>query len=81
MILDRWFDKSFNLIVFANGKCGLNVEHTWADAPIVAHLWSVSHAVPPTVLITLRVGSGRWLRSFLAQVMTKQDGTNVFQTL
>uniref|UniRef100_A0A4W4FW28 carnitine O-palmitoyltransferase n=1 Tax=Electrophorus electricus TaxID=8005 RepID=A0A4W4FW28_ELEEL len=32
---DRWFDKSFNLIVFKNGTMGLNAEHTWADAPIV----------------------------------------------
>uniref|UniRef100_J3S0G4 carnitine O-palmitoyltransferase n=1 Tax=Crotalus adamanteus TaxID=8729 RepID=J3S0G4_CROAD len=36
---DRWFDKSFNLIVFKNGKMGLNNEHSWADAPIVGHLW------------------------------------------
>ncbi|XP_032076741.1 carnitine O-palmitoyltransferase 1, liver isoform isoform X1 [Thamnophis elegans] len=36
---DRWFDKSFNLIVFRNGKIGLNTEHSWADAPIVGHLW------------------------------------------
>ena len=25
---NRWFDKSFNLVVFANGKAGLNVEHS-----------------------------------------------------
>ncbi|XP_062973116.1 carnitine O-palmitoyltransferase 1, liver isoform isoform X2 [Elgaria multicarinata webbii] len=36
---DRWFDKSFTLIVFKNGKMGLNTEHSWADAPIVGHLW------------------------------------------
>lgn len=36
---DRWFDKSFNLIVFKNGTMGLNAEHSWADAPIVGHLW------------------------------------------
>ncbi|NXK68232.1 CPT1A palmitoyltransferase, partial [Sylvietta virens] len=36
---DRWFDKSFTLIVFKNGKMGLNAEHSWADAPIVGHLW------------------------------------------
>lgn len=27
---DRWFDKSVNLIVYANGKAGLNCEHAWA---------------------------------------------------
>uniref|UniRef100_A0A671RCQ3 Carnitine O-palmitoyltransferase 1, liver isoform-like n=1 Tax=Sinocyclocheilus anshuiensis TaxID=1608454 RepID=A0A671RCQ3_9TELE len=36
---DRWFDKSFNLIVFKNGTMGLNAEHSWADAPVVSHLW------------------------------------------
>ncbi|XP_078534067.1 carnitine O-palmitoyltransferase 1, muscle isoform isoform X1 [Lissotriton helveticus] len=36
---DRWFDKSFTLIVFQNGKLGANVEHSWADAPIGGHLW------------------------------------------
>ncbi|NP_001315179.1 carnitine O-palmitoyltransferase 1, liver isoform [Cynoglossus semilaevis] len=36
---DRWFDKSMNLIVFKNGTMGLNAEHSWADAPIVGHLW------------------------------------------
>jgi carnitine O-palmitoyltransferase 1 len=36
---NRWFDKSFNLVIFAHGKAGLNVEHSWADAPVVAHVW------------------------------------------
>ncbi|XP_030053832.1 palmitoyl thioesterase CPT1C isoform X1 [Microcaecilia unicolor] len=36
---DRWFDKSFTFIIFKNGKIGLNAEHSWADAPIVGHLW------------------------------------------
>ncbi|KNC76173.1 hypothetical protein SARC_11319 [Sphaeroforma arctica JP610] len=36
---DRWFDKSFTLIVYGNGKAGMNVEHSWADAPVVGHLW------------------------------------------
>ncbi|XP_066467245.1 carnitine O-palmitoyltransferase 1, liver isoform isoform X2 [Tiliqua scincoides] len=36
---DRWFDKSFTFIVFRNGKMGLNAEHSWADAPIIGHLW------------------------------------------
>ncbi|XP_063044161.1 carnitine O-palmitoyltransferase 1, liver isoform-like [Engraulis encrasicolus] len=36
---DRWFDKTFNLIVFKNGTMGLNAEHSWADAPIIGHLW------------------------------------------
>lgn len=45
----RWFDKSLTYIVFKNGKIGMNAEHSWADAPIVAHLWEVS------VLLLFRV--------------------------
>ena len=33
------FDKSFNLIVARNARVGFNAEHSWADAPIMAHLW------------------------------------------
>ncbi|CAG7722413.1 unnamed protein product [Allacma fusca] len=36
---DRWFDKSFNIVVGANGRVGFNSEHSWADAPIMGHLW------------------------------------------
>ncbi|XP_051537962.1 carnitine O-palmitoyltransferase 1, liver isoform-like isoform X2 [Myxocyprinus asiaticus] len=39
MCYDRWFDKSFTVVVYKNGKNGLNAEHSWADAPIMAHLW------------------------------------------
>ncbi|XP_074164336.1 palmitoyl thioesterase CPT1C isoform X3 [Sminthopsis crassicaudata] len=35
----RWLDKSLNLVVFAGGRMGLNVEHAWADAPIPSHMW------------------------------------------
>ncbi|KAM6448794.1 carnitine O-palmitoyltransferase 1, liver isoform-like [Liasis olivaceus] len=38
---DRWFDKSFSLIVYHNGKARINAEHSWADAPIVGYLWEV----------------------------------------
>ncbi|XP_029312035.1 carnitine O-palmitoyltransferase 1, liver isoform isoform X2 [Cottoperca gobio] len=36
---DRWFDKSFTVIYYKNGKMGVNVEHSWADAPVLSHLW------------------------------------------
>ncbi|XP_034050349.1 carnitine O-palmitoyltransferase 1, liver isoform-like isoform X2 [Thalassophryne amazonica] len=36
---DRWFDKSFSFVIFKNGKNGINAEHSWADAPVLAHLW------------------------------------------
>ncbi|XP_029014143.1 carnitine O-palmitoyltransferase 1, liver isoform isoform X2 [Betta splendens] len=41
---DRWFDKSFSIVIFKNGKNGLNAEHSWADAPTVAHLWEYTLA-------------------------------------
>ncbi|KAJ9472726.1 Carnitine O-acetyltransferase [Diplonema papillatum] len=36
---DRWCDKSFSFVVFKNGKAGIHTEHTWADAPVIAHLF------------------------------------------
>nr|KAF6270563.1 carnitine palmitoyltransferase 1B [Pipistrellus kuhlii] len=36
---NRWFDKSFTLVAFKNGQLGLNTEHSWADAPVMGHLW------------------------------------------
>ncbi|XP_071460430.1 palmitoyl thioesterase CPT1C isoform X3 [Marmota flaviventris] len=39
-----WFDKSFTLIVFSNGKLGLSVEHSWADCPISGHMWEFTLA-------------------------------------
>ncbi|XP_032469960.1 carnitine O-palmitoyltransferase 1, brain isoform isoform X4 [Phocoena sinus] len=39
-----WFDKSFSLIVFSNGKLGLSVEHSWADCPISGHMWEFTLA-------------------------------------
>ncbi|KAK7891731.1 hypothetical protein WMY93_023694 [Mugilogobius chulae] len=47
---DRWFDKSFNLIVFKNGSMGLNAEHSWADAPIIGHLWEHVLSMDPVKL-------------------------------
>lgn len=42
----RWFDKSFTLVVYKNGKLGANAEHSWADAPIIGHLWEVTEGLP-----------------------------------
>ncbi|KAF6077167.1 carnitine palmitoyltransferase 1C [Phyllostomus discolor] len=41
---DRWYDKSFTLIVFSNGKLGLSVEHSWADCPTSGHMWEFTLA-------------------------------------
>ncbi|KAI0232984.1 Carnitine O-palmitoyltransferase 1, liver [Lamellibrachia satsuma] len=34
----QWFDKSFNLLIFSDGRYGLNAEHSWADAPVMGHV-------------------------------------------
>nr|XP_055064873.1 carnitine palmitoyltransferase 1Aa (liver) [Misgurnus anguillicaudatus] len=47
---DRWFDKSFNLIIFKNGTMGINAEHSWADAPIIGHLWEHVLSMDPVKL-------------------------------
>lgn len=36
---DRWFDKSFTLIIFKNARTGFNAEHSWADAPVMSQAW------------------------------------------
>jgi len=33
-----WYDKSINVHVFDDGYLTLNCEHSWADAPAIAHL-------------------------------------------
>lgn len=35
MFTYRWFDKSFTLIVCADGTSGLNFEHSWGDGVAV----------------------------------------------
>ncbi|XP_037036694.1 carnitine O-palmitoyltransferase 1, liver isoform-like [Bradysia coprophila] len=42
-ICDRWFDKSFQLIVGTNGRYAFNAEHTWADAPVLIHMIEEMH--------------------------------------
>ncbi|XP_022102558.1 carnitine O-palmitoyltransferase 1, liver isoform-like isoform X2 [Acanthaster planci] len=36
---NRWFDKCFNLVIFKNGRMGVNAEHSLADSPVMAHLF------------------------------------------
>ncbi|RLN90261.1 hypothetical protein BBJ28_00016867 [Nothophytophthora sp. Chile5] len=36
---NRWFDKTFNLVIYKNSVAGINAEHAWADAPVMAHVW------------------------------------------
>ncbi len=36
---NRWFDKSFQLIITPNGTVGANVEHAPLDATVGGQLW------------------------------------------
>ncbi|XP_070491326.1 carnitine O-palmitoyltransferase 1, liver isoform-like [Chironomus tepperi] len=38
-IFDFWFDKSFCMSVGTNARYAMNAEHSWADAPILGHLY------------------------------------------
>ncbi len=44
---NRWFDKSFNMIIYGNGQAMVNGEHSWGDAPVVAHMleWVLSNDI------------------------------------
>lgn len=34
---NRWFDKSFNIVISKNARFGINTEHSWGDAAVTAH--------------------------------------------
>jgi hypothetical protein len=34
-----WYDKCLNVLVYGNGRCAINCEHSMADAPAYAHMW------------------------------------------
>lgn len=36
---NRWVDKSVSIVVFPNARIGLHVEHSWADAPVISHVF------------------------------------------
>lgn len=38
---NRWSDKSFNLIITPDGRAGVHAEHSWGDAPALAHLLEI----------------------------------------
>ena len=40
----RWYDKSFTLIVTANGKAAINFEHAWGDGVAVLRFCNEIHA-------------------------------------
>lgn len=40
---NRWFDKSFQLIVTANGKAAVNFEHSWGDGVAVLRYFNATY--------------------------------------
>jgi len=40
---NRWFDKSFNIVVCANGRSGINWEHAWGDGVAVLNFFNEVH--------------------------------------
>jgi len=42
---NRWFDKSFSLIVSKDGYGGINFEHSWGDGVAVLRYFQVSNTV------------------------------------
>lgn len=42
--INRWADKSFSLLVYANGNAAIHAEHSFADAPAVGHIWEIALA-------------------------------------
>ena len=41
--IDRWLDKSFSLLVSANGKAAINFEHAWGDGVAVLRFFDEVH--------------------------------------
>lgn len=82
----RWFDKSFSVVIYKNGKSGLNAEHSWADAPTVAHLWEVILGLISEFVLTciyhtgtaqLQVESSRWSQFQELAVLKESDCVTV----
>ena len=71
----RWFDKSFSIVIYKNGKSGLNAEHSWADAPTVAHLWEVCMCVLVCCLCAFVCLTNHSSRCFSRGKKVKQFGT------
>jgi len=42
---NRWFDKSFELTIAKDGNSGINIEHSWAEAPVPLDLF-FKHSLP-----------------------------------
>lgn len=42
-VLNRWFDKSFSLIVSKDGRAGVNFEHSWGDGVAVLRYFQDIH--------------------------------------
>ncbi|XP_032494795.1 carnitine O-palmitoyltransferase 1, liver isoform isoform X5 [Phocoena sinus] len=68
---DRWFDKSITFVIFKNGKMGINAEHSWADAPIIGHLWECQEVIETSLSSANLLASDVDFCSFLFRAFGK----------
>uniref|UniRef100_A0A6Q2WPC6 Carnitine O-palmitoyltransferase n=1 Tax=Esox lucius TaxID=8010 RepID=A0A6Q2WPC6_ESOLU len=78
---DRWFDKSFSVVIYKNGKNGLNAEHSWADAPVVAHLWERRVTVSTAVRLTSLTPCCLTIQAYLLPPVCPQCQEKIAQSL
>lgn len=70
---NRWSDKSFCFVVLENAKAGVHAEHSWGDAPTLAHIvewiscsdekrefYDRDGNVAPTKADEEKLSSGKW---------------------
>jgi len=44
-----WYDKNFNMVICKNGRMCCNVDHTWADASVMVHVFDYVFGVESSV--------------------------------
>jgi carnitine O-palmitoyltransferase 1 len=44
-----WFDKNFSMIIFKNARMCSNVDHTWADAGVMVHVFDYAFSTESSV--------------------------------
>lgn len=55
---NRWFDKSFSLLITGNGKAAINFEHSWGDGVAIVRFMEEVFADSNAIGPAKSVGSG-----------------------
>ncbi|KAI8981871.1 acyltransferase ChoActase/COT/CPT [Mycotypha africana] len=79
---NRWFDKSFTLVVESNGMCGFSGEHSPVDALTVSYIFDhmLQEPLPSTTLATLKTND-IYITKFPSHSPTETNSTTVFEHL